>query len=107
MLFHREDLGMKTRLLAIFPFVVGLALIATMFGLPSAAQSQVTNFGSAGALVTDSPGLVNPAQIDANDDTVEWVQLYPADQPSPRTEFAMAYDSGRGRVVLFGGYSAS
>lgn len=32
-----------------------------------------------------------------------WTQLYPQSSPSARAGFSMAYDSNRGRVLLFGG----
>ncbi len=34
---------------------------------------------------------------------VRWVQRYPAHTPSARSAHVMAYDSARGRIVLFGG----
>jgi PKD repeat protein len=47
-----------------------------------------------------------------NDETWEWdganwTQRSPANKPSPRERPAMAYDSNRGVVVLFGGYTGS
>ncbi|MBK8900197.1 MAG: hypothetical protein IPM53_03350 [Anaerolineaceae bacterium] len=40
-------------------------------------------------------------------DGVDWVQRFPAHQPSRRTKHAMAYDPIRGVVVLFGGHDTS
>jgi PKD repeat protein len=37
----------------------------------------------------------------------DWIQRQPASAPSPRDEAALAYDSGRGVVVLFGGLGES
>ncbi len=37
-------------------------------------------------------------------DGTNWTQLAPASSPSSRADHAMAYDSARQRVVLFGGY---
>lgn len=36
-------------------------------------------------------------------DGLDWVQAFPAISPSARRDHAMAYDSGRDRVVLYGG----
>ena len=36
-----------------------------------------------------------------------WVQRFPANHPSAITSYDMAYDSGRGVTVLFGGYNGS
>lgn len=36
-----------------------------------------------------------------------WIQKFPADKPSGRPYFAMAYDSARGVTVLFGGYDGA
>ncbi len=36
-------------------------------------------------------------------DGSNWEELSPSDAPDPRSDHAMAYDSGRGVVVLFGG----
>jgi hypothetical protein len=40
-------------------------------------------------------------------DGTSWVEVTPASgSPTPRNDYAMAYDSARGRVVLFGGYAS-
>jgi hypothetical protein len=36
-------------------------------------------------------------------DGTSWMERHPADSPSPRSGFAMAYDGARHQVVLFGG----
>ncbi len=36
-----------------------------------------------------------------------WTQLAPTNSPTPRSHHAMATDSGRGRIVLFGGQNAA
>ena len=40
-------------------------------------------------------------------DGVIWVPMAPANSPSPRQQTAMAFDAGRGVVVLFGGRDGS
>ena len=39
--------------------------------------------------------------------TPDWTEITPANSPSARLNHAMAYDSTRGKVVLFGGYDGS
>ena len=38
--------------------------------------------------------------------TPDWIQMTPA-SPADRLEHAMAYDSVRGKVIMFGGYDGS
>ena len=38
-------------------------------------------------------------------DGIDWIQEFPEDNPSGRRNYAMAYDSKRDAVVLFGGYN--
>jgi hypothetical protein len=40
-------------------------------------------------------------------DGAAWNQVVTANAPSPRSHCMLAYDSVRGRVVLFGGYAAN
>src|SRR5262245_53368521 len=49
----------------------------------------------------DGEGLNDTWQWDGDN----WQQLFPDTSPSPRHFHAMAYDSIRGRTVLFGGFS--
>src|ERR1051326_5430903 len=39
-------------------------------------------------------------------DGASWTQKSPANSPTPRAAYAMAYDAARGQVVLFGGQDA-
>ena len=38
--------------------------------------------------------------------TPDWTQITTANTPSARNQHGMAYDSVRGKVVLFGGYAS-
>jgi hypothetical protein len=48
-----------------------------------------------------------PAHVQAATSTVNWEQESPGSSPSARTFAATSYDSGRDRVVLFGGSTAT
>jgi hypothetical protein len=52
-------------------------------------------------------GIAYPGGLKLGDTWIwngtQWVQRFPAHHPSPRFGYAMAYDSARGVVVLFGG----
>ena len=87
------------------PVVVCLLLAAA----PTAVVAQAPASASASAptaavLLDPAPrNVAAPGEKEATSDTVKWAFKIP---PS-RSRHSMAYDSARGRVVLFGGYGGS
>jgi hypothetical protein len=65
-----------------------------------AAQVQVVLFGGAGEPGGVCCGYFNDTWVW---DGTNWTQEFPADSPSARAAFGMAYDAAQGQVVLFGG----
>lgn len=59
----------------------------------------------AGALVVslDTQGMSFPILLDPTIETSTWTKLTPAASPSARAYTVLAYDSARGKIVLFGG----
>ncbi len=91
---------------------IAVALPVAVLALPLSAQSwsQYGALGTpVGVVTTSSRGLLSvafqsgPSQLLVREhDGNNWMQSN-APTPTPRVEFAMAYDSTRQRVVLFGG----
>jgi hypothetical protein len=93
---------MKARLSITVIIAVGLALTVIAYSLPTNAKSLQSNIFTAESGITGNHSSTNViAQIS---DTVSWIQLHPIISPPALADHAMAYDSARGRVVLFGGY---
>jgi hypothetical protein len=67
------------------------------------ARDQVILFGGAW---TDPNGFVNFLNDTWRWDGSSWTKVTPPVSPAPRAFHAMAYDSKRGRIVLFGGFGA-
>jgi cysteine-rich repeat protein len=63
-------------------------------------RGRVVLFGGFGNSGSASENLADTWEFDG----VEWQQRQPSTAPSARNSHAMAYDGGRGRVVLFGGF---
>jgi len=65
------------------------------------ARSEIVLFG----------GLISGGSVYLNDTWVwngeSWAQKSPANSPSPRADFTLAYDAAREQVVLFGGTSSA
>ena len=99
------------------PLVALLALLVSCAGrdsgqasaeLGSAADAGIdasTSTGSAApmALAALSPKATRPTSFDSATGVPVWEELGNASSPPGRAEPTMAYDSARGRVVLFGG----
>ena len=47
------------------------------------------------------------SKVLSSSDAVTWVQIHPVNSPSERSEHAMAYDSRREYIVVFGGYGST
>ena len=65
-----------------------------------AAHGQVVLFGGGGEPGGVCCGYFNDTWVW---DGTNWTQEFPADSPSARATFGMAYDAAQGQVVLFGG----
>ena len=80
---------------------------------PSARAGHAMAYDRARGVVVLFGGGTNPLLVTGYlDDTWEWDgltwrQRFPSVRPPSRERHAMAYDSARGRVVLFGGYGSS
>ena len=86
----------RQRLLSFAPlaaFVVGVHCVA-----PDAGESP----GSSRAALVRDP-RIHPASAGSVVEVASWVQVTPATSPPSRHGHAMAYDTARQRVVLFGG----
>lgn len=89
---------------------VALPIAVLALPLPAQAWSQYGALGTpVGVVTTSSRGLLSvafqsgPSQLLVREhDGNNWMQ-FNAPTPTPRVDFAMAYDSTRQRVVLFGG----
>ncbi len=68
------------------------------------AHSQVVLFGGADANNASVPTVLGDTWIW---DGSLWTQKFPQTSPPPRFQHAMAYDSVRGKVVLYGGMSSN
>jgi uncharacterized protein (TIGR03437 family) len=68
------------------------------------AHSQVVLFGGADANNASVPTVLGDTWIW---DGTDWTQKSPQTSPPPRFQHAMAYDSARGKVVLYGGLSSN
>jgi uncharacterized protein (TIGR03437 family) len=68
------------------------------------AHSQVVLFGGADANNNPVPTVLGDTWIW---DGANWTQKFPQTSPPPRFQHAMAYDSVRGKVVLYGGMSSN
>ena len=76
--------------------------LATMADDPAmGANGEVVLFGG-----SDVPGVGNLADTWAWNGTA-WAQLSPAASPPARCTAGMAYDTGTGQMLLFGGYSTT
>ena len=56
---------------------------------------------------TDTPTAtptITPTAIPTSTNVINWIPVDTDTDPSPRMNMALAYDSGRGKAVLFGGY---
>jgi uncharacterized protein (TIGR03437 family) len=68
------------------------------------AHSQVVLFGGADA---NNSSVATPLSDTWIWDGTTWAQKFPQTSPPPRFQHAMAYDSVRGKVVLYGGMSSN
>lgn len=73
------------------------------------ARSSVACYDTARSRVVLFGGVAGPSQQTLFDDTwewdgVTWSMVPAANAPQPRAPSAIAYDAGRSRTVLFGGY---
>lgn len=83
---------MKTNQDIVAILVILVVIISSQF---AAASRSETSHGGASDLVS----LIQPSLATVNN----WTDLNPASPPSGRTDPAMAYDSKRGHMLLFGG----
>ncbi|MBU1748722.1 MAG: hypothetical protein KKA73_13625 [Chloroflexi bacterium] len=101
---------MKARLFTAFVLAIGVSLLAIVLGLPVVAHSpgiQTTICAAAGVPIPDNRGLsdtVTRFSDGVSTEAITWLQVHPTTSPSERRYHAMACDSARGRIVLFGGY---
>ena len=101
---------MKRRLLLSILIAIGLlSATSVLLKLPTSADSPRPSIANSNK--RDDTGI-NLATTNALSDSVlatfsGWVQRYPIDTPPARISHAMAYDSSRGKVILFGGYIAN
>jgi hypothetical protein len=72
-------------------------LCMAMASFPGRQQAVLYGGGSFGTTLTDTWVW----------DGSRWAQSFPAHNPGPRCDHAMAYDAARGQVLLFGGFDAS
>src|SRR5207249_3318430 len=78
---------------------------------PPARESHAMAYDSARGRVVLFGGIDSSRSLLLGDtwewDGSMWVEKTPATSPPARFEHSMAYDSARGRVVMFGGYDGS